>query len=52
MKPTEALALAESLIKAARQAIEDGNDTLPADTFSADTQAALIELRAAIAAAG
>ena len=50
--PTQALAIAESLIKAARRAIEDGIDALPADTFSADTQAALVELRAAISAAG
>lgn len=50
MKPNEALALAEALIRAAREAIEEGRDTLPADVFSNDVQASLVELRAAIAA--
>lgn len=52
MKPTEALALAEALTKAAREAIEQGRpyDPLPADAIGAQTHQALDALRAAIAA--
>lgn len=50
MKPNEALALAEALTKAAREAIEDGraDQPLPADAISGETRDALDALRAAI----
>lgn len=48
MTPTQALAMAEALISAARKAIEDGQVVMPADTFSEPAQKALDELRAEI----
>jgi len=50
MKPTEALALAEALIRAARVAIEEGRGhlPLPADAISGQAQSALDALRAQI----
>lgn len=48
----QALWLAESLLRAAREAAAAGRTTLPADTFSAPAHQALDSLAAAIQAAG
>ena len=45
MTPTQALAMAEALVRAARVAIEDGAAVIPSDTFAAPAQKALDDLQ-------
>lgn len=54
MTPAQALALAEALTRAAREAIEAGfaDSPLRADAISSQTREAVSELGAAIAARG
>lgn len=52
MTVTEALRIAARLAEAAAEAIEAGEDQLPADTFSAPAHEALAALTAALDAKG
>ncbi len=52
MTVTEALRIAARLAEAAAEAIEAGEDQLPADTFSAPAHEALANLEAALKASG